>query len=216
MADRRSAGPDGRRARGAASRAAILHAATALFCTRGYAGTGMSAIASAAGVHTGSIYHAFGSKQGLLDAVMDGVADSTFGAIERVAFDPAAPVRTRLDTTARILLGDPDFLRLFLLLALEKGDDDGVRGTVERIRGRARQVVADALSPILGTLSADVRVIATDVAGRIALILLDGVFVSHQLDSEHADLDQTLSLVTAMAELALGALPDLVTPPPPT
>ncbi|GAS93843.1 transcriptional regulator [Mycolicibacterium canariasense] len=211
MADGRSAVADGRRARGAASRAVILQAATTLFCTRGYAGTGMSAIATAAGVHTGSIYHAFGSKQGLLDAVIDGVADATFGAIESVAFDPAASVRTRLETTARVLVGHPDFLRLFLLLALEKGDDDGVRATVERIRARARHVVADALAPVLETLAPDVRVVATELAGRIALILLDGVFVSYQLDSENADLDQTLSLVSAMAELALAALPDLVT-----
>lgn len=204
-----TASTDGRRIRGAASRAAILDAATDLFSTRGYAGTGISAIASQAGVHSGSIYHAFGSKQGLLDAVMTTVADRAFAAITPLTNDTDAAVGERLRQTAQTLIADPVFLRLFLLLALEKVDDD-VRRVVETVRSRARAAVTAALRPVVDDLDDDLRTIALDVSGRIALILLDGVFVSHQLDSEHADLDQTLALVTAMAELALQNLPTIL------
>lgn len=205
-----TASTDGRRIRGAASRAAILDAATDLFSTRGYAGTGISAIASQAGVHSGSIYHAFGSKQGLLDAVMTTVADRAFAAITPLTNDTDAAVGERLRQTAQTLIADPVFLRLFLLLALEKVDDDDVRRVVETVRSRARAAVTAALRPVVDDLDDDLRTIALDVSGRIALILLDGVFVSHQLDSEHADLDQTLALVTAMAELALQNLPTIL------
>lgn len=206
---------DGRRIRGAASRAAILDAATELFSTRGYAGTGIAAIATKAGVHSGSIYHAFGSKQGLLDAVMTTVADRAFSAIRPLGVGDDASIGDRLRDTARSLVDDPVFLRLFLLLALEKVDDDDVRRVVESVRSRARTTVIAALRPMLDDLDDEVRRVAADAAGRITLILLDGVFVSHQLDSEHADLDQTLILVTAMAELALSHLPAMLAAPPP-
>ncbi|MBY6364607.1 TetR/AcrR family transcriptional regulator [Rhodococcoides corynebacterioides] len=208
---------DGRRARGAASRAAILEAATSLFCGHGYSATGMSAIATAAGVHSGSIYHAFGSKQRLLDAVMDSVADRTFAAVDRVVVETTSTLSGRLTDTARVLVSDPDFLRLFLLLALERSDDADVRMTVERVRTRARSVVVAALEPTLAGLDPAIRDVAADLVGRLALILLDGVFVSQQLDSELADLDATLALVTGVADLALSQLTAIVpaTQPPP-
>lgn len=202
--------PDGRRARGAASRATILDAATELFSTHGYTGTTISAIAASTGLRPGSIYHAFGSKQGLLDAVMTSVADRAFGAVESITHDTESAVGPRLQQTARTLVGDPVFLRLFLLLALEKVDDEQVRSIVESVRSRARAAVTTALAPLLDDLPTDLRPVAAEATGRVALILLDGVFVSHQLDSEHADLDQTLALVTAMADLALGQLPTML------
>ncbi|QII03682.1 helix-turn-helix transcriptional regulator (plasmid) [Rhodococcoides fascians A21d2] len=201
---------DGRRARGAAARTSILDAAITLFCTRGYSATGISAIATASGVHAGSIYHAFGSKQGLLDAVMDTVANRAFAAVDRVVLDTSSTLSARLTATARVLVSDADFLRLFLLLALEKSDDDDVRRTVERVRARARAVVVAAIEPLLDDIDPEGREVAADMVGRIALILLDGVFVSQQLDSEHADLDATLTMVTGIAELALSRLSALM------
>lgn len=205
---------DGRRLRGAVSRAAIIDAATQLFSTRGYAGTGMAAIATRAGVHSNSIYHAFGSKQGLLDAVMTSVADRTFATVETISHDASTSLGDRLRQTAHALVADPVFLRLFLLLALEKVDDADVRASVEAVRTRARATVSAAVSPLLDDLDDETRAVASDLVERIALVLLDGLFVSHQLDSESADLEQTLDLVTAMAEVLLGQLPALLSPSP--
>lgn len=200
---------DGRRARGAAARDAILTAATSLFSTRGYAATGISAIASRAGVKSGSIYHAFGSKEGLLNAVLQASADSVFADIESIALDDAAPPAERLRAAARILIGDPVFLRLFLLLALEKDGDPTVRASVEDVRSRARSVVVAAVRPALDTVPLDHRSAVADTIGRLTLVLLDGLFVSHQLDSEAADLEHTLTLVTTLTDLALTHLADL-------
>lgn len=201
---------DGRRARGAASREAILRAATALFSTRGYAATGILAIAAEAGVNSGSIYHAFGSKEGLLQAVLSACADSVFDRIENpVAADSATP-SDRLRAAARILVDDPVFLRLFLLLALEKDGDSIVRAAVEEVRSRARSVVVAAIGSTLEDVPMAYRSAVADTIGRLALVLLDGLFVSQQLDSEAADLEQTLTLVTTLTDLALRNITELI------
>lgn len=49
----------------------ILEAAARLFHEQGYAGTGVATILREAGVHTGSLYHFFGTKEDLLRAVLE-------------------------------------------------------------------------------------------------------------------------------------------------
>ena len=51
------------------SRSALLRAALLLFASRGYEGVGVQEIVSATGVTKPTLYHFFGSKQGLLEAL---------------------------------------------------------------------------------------------------------------------------------------------------
>ncbi len=51
------------------SRSALLRAALMLFASRGYDGVGVQEIAAATGVAKPTLYHFFGSKQGLLEAL---------------------------------------------------------------------------------------------------------------------------------------------------
>jgi AcrR family transcriptional regulator len=57
-------------ARGVERRRAIVEAAIEHFAREGYRGTGIAAIAEAAGVTTGGLLHHFGSKEGLLVEVL--------------------------------------------------------------------------------------------------------------------------------------------------
>src|SRR5437773_5827824 len=54
-----------------ATRAALLDAATTLFAERGYAGTSLEDVATAARVTRGAVYHHFAGKQALFEAVLD-------------------------------------------------------------------------------------------------------------------------------------------------
>ena len=51
------------------TRSALLRAALLLFASRGYEGVGVQEIAFATGVTKPTLYHFFGSKQGLLEAL---------------------------------------------------------------------------------------------------------------------------------------------------
>lgn len=54
----------------AATRAALLEQATALFAERGYAGTSLEDVAAASQVTRGAVYHHFAGKQALFEAVL--------------------------------------------------------------------------------------------------------------------------------------------------
>jgi AcrR family transcriptional regulator len=105
--------------RTAATRAALVAAARALFATHGYADVGTERIAQAAGVTRGALYHQFPAKADLFAAVLEAVeVDLTARLVEVVA---AAPVD---DTAAGLVLGadawldacaEPEVQRIVLL-----------------------------------------------------------------------------------------------------
>jgi len=66
-----------------ATRAALLEEATALFATRGYAGTSLEDVATASQVTRGAVYHHFASKQALFEAVLE--AQEEYATAETMA-----------------------------------------------------------------------------------------------------------------------------------
>jgi len=73
---------------------AILKAADELFAQNGFNGTGVDAIASASGVTKRTLYKYFGSKQGLIEAVLDQHQErmmvSIRGALDQLDLPPRA------------------------------------------------------------------------------------------------------------------------------
>ncbi|MGE5698808.1 MAG: TetR/AcrR family transcriptional regulator [Deltaproteobacteria bacterium] len=65
-------------------RAAILAAASRLFAEKGYANTPTSEIAREAGVAEGTLYHHFGSKDGIFLTIFDETADGYLSGAERL------------------------------------------------------------------------------------------------------------------------------------
>jgi AcrR family transcriptional regulator len=124
--------------RTAATRRALIDAATTLFAERGYADVPVGEIARTAGVTTGALYHQFGSKEGLFGAVYQQMMQRTF---ERVVAarnaDADASVTEDLEAFLDVA-ADPSGFRI-------TADGPSVIGW-DRILDRAQQMIAMSLS----------------------------------------------------------------------
>jgi AcrR family transcriptional regulator len=116
------------------SRSLIIERALELFTARGYDGVGVQEIVEAAGVTKPTLYHWFGSKQGLLKAVLASRREGIAAALA-----PAAQYNHDLTLTLhRIVTGyfqlareNPVFMRLTLSLYFSPPDSEGHGEVVE-------------------------------------------------------------------------------------
>src|SRR5689334_16402635 len=172
--------------------------------TRGYAATSISDIRKACGLPPSSIYWHFGSKEGVLAAVMERGADRFFAAIP--VSDNAAEQLTVLST---LQAQHPEFLRLFYMLSLERGNDRAVAAVVRRVRDTAIRRFREAITSLL---PADVRPAKADRVvtelTAMAVALSDGVFFAEHLEPDGTDVEQMyrrlFQAVTALIPIMLG------------
>ncbi len=198
-----------RQLQGDNSREQILDATERLMATRGYAATSISDIRTACGLPASSIYWHFGSKQGVLVAVMERGAERFFGAIPRHGDTSSAPdVEAQLAATATLLAEHPTFLRLVYLLALERADDPDVGGAVRRVRETAaagfRVAIATLLPPDVPQDKAR-RVL--DELTALAMAISDGVFIADHVEADSTDIERMyrrlLQAVTTLLPILL-------------
>lgn len=105
----------------------IRTAAAGLFAERGYDGTSVRAICSAAGANVNAVSYHFGSKQGLYAAVIRSLGDERLASAQRILGAPARSleeVETRLvlfaEETLAALLAEPEPL-IILFAELQQG-----------------------------------------------------------------------------------------------
>jgi AcrR family transcriptional regulator len=178
---------------GEQSRELILDATERLMATNGYAATSISDIRKACGLPPSSIYWHFGSKEGVLAAVMERGANRFFAAIP--AWDDAELPAERgaerlLTVTSGLLSQHPDFLRLFYMLSLERSDDPAATRVVRRVRDTAIERFRDAISHLLPPDTP--RPTAERVTSELtafAVALSDGVFFADHLEPEATDVN---------------------------
>ncbi len=84
-----------RRREGTTPRAEILDAAAELFTEKGYGSTSTRMIADAVGIRQASLYHHFGAKDDILDALLAGTISAPLELAERLA-GSGAPAAVRL------------------------------------------------------------------------------------------------------------------------
>jgi AcrR family transcriptional regulator len=99
------------------NRSTILANALQLFAARGYDAVGVQEIVTAAGVTKPTLYHYFGSKRGLLDALLLDHFDPLYESVERAATYAGDLTQTlNLTTTAYFdyARAHPSFYRLQL------------------------------------------------------------------------------------------------------
>lgn len=178
--------PTKKQQQGEQSRELILDATERLMATRGYAATSISDIRKACGLPPSSIYWHFGSKEGVLAAVMERGADRFFAAIPT-----GGSVRQQLAATAHLQADPPDFLRLFYLLSLERSDDPAVAEVVRRVRDTAIERFRAAISQLLPVdtpLKKDDRVVTELTAFAVAVS--DGIFFAEHLETDATDVER--------------------------
>jgi AcrR family transcriptional regulator len=163
----------------------VVAAATSLFASRGWSGTGMRDVAREAGVSVETVYANFASKAELLLAAIDvGVVGDTepVPLSERPDFAAlgVGSLADRIDLAARMLTGINERTRgLRRALAeaaasepqlatqqdaLERRRRDNVRDGVEMVVGRpVEDDVVDGLWAVMGV---DVFCLLTEVGGR--------------------------------------------------
>jgi AcrR family transcriptional regulator len=196
-----------------ATRERILAAAADLFATRGFAGTSIAEIRKASGASASSIYWEFGNKEGILAAVLERSAaewHSQAGRSARRAWEQSQgtgrpPLEVYFADLADQLTERPEFLRLLLLLSLERREVDPTTiEAVRRVRAGAVAALAKAFR-LAGVLPESVPdEIVNDIA-RTSLAFADGAFVAVQIDPDSIDLRRMFAIFYAGLAAALGS-----------
>src|SRR5260370_37099414 len=108
------------------ARAGVLRAALTLFAAKGYDGVGVQEVAEAAGVAKPTLYHFFGSKHGLLEALFAAFATRLDDAV-RDTSDYARNLPLTLDRIVAAYIDfatrEPLFYRLQLALYFSPRDN---------------------------------------------------------------------------------------------
>jgi AcrR family transcriptional regulator len=168
--------------RGARSREAVLDAAERLIAEKGYDAAAVAALVKEAGIPASSIYHYFGSKEGVLLAVMERGAGRFFAALpipaERMGTQPEH-LRVLVQAVAATLERHPDFLRILVVMAAQPTDagDGEVHRVVNRVREAALQRLREQMEIVFGLDPAGPE---ADHLARFWLAAFDGAFVAHQ------------------------------------
>lgn len=133
-------------ARGVERRKAIVDAAIEHFAREGYRGTGIAAIADAAGVTTGGLLHHFGTKERLLVEVLK---QRDHQAVQQFAAAAHRSVASDFENWVRVATWNEDramLAALHTVLLAESIDDDHPAHEFMRERNRAvHELLAETL-----------------------------------------------------------------------
>ena len=183
-----------RRANGEQSRRAILDAAAEVAGERGYDGTSIALVSAACGLPASSIYWHFKDKDELIAAVIESGFQRWLAALDLsdAHLDPAVDTAVELSArVARALLDTPDFLRLGLMLTLERRPQQpSARTMFLRVRDRFTEVLLTTLRQWAPHLDDEqVGLLATyTMAGA------DGLFIAKEIGGDSVDLVRLFDL----------------------
>jgi AcrR family transcriptional regulator len=174
------------RADGELSRERILVAATEIAAERGYEGASIALVSAKCGLPASSIYWHFKDKDDLIAAVIERSFGTWLAAWEvpedGTAQDRAVSVAVQV---AKALLDSPDFIRLGLMLTLERRPvEPRARAMFIQARAQAFFQLTQTIRELTPELSdADVNQLAT-----YALAGADGLFIAKEIGGDTVDL----------------------------
>ncbi|MFF0483377.1 TetR/AcrR family transcriptional regulator [Streptomyces sp. NPDC004435] len=177
-----------KRANGVESRQRILDAAVEIAGERGYEGTSIAAVSTKCGLPASSIYWHFKDKDDLIAAVIERSFETWLAAVELPSEETGTPlerVTAMAGKVGKSLIDAPDFLRLGLMLALERRPAEPRGRTVFlQVRDIARAKIADMAQELVPDLDEHSMHALTTYAVAGA----DGLFVQREINGDDVDL----------------------------
>ncbi len=192
------------RANGVESRRRILDAAVEIAGERGYEGTSIAAVSAQCGLPPSSIYWHFKDKDDLIAAVIERSFETWLAAVElpgEETGDPRERVLALAANVAKSLVDAPDFLRLGLMLALERRPTE-TRGRTVFLQ--VREIAGARIAQVIEELFPALDAAAVHTLTTYAVAGADGLFVQREIGGNSVDL-------AAMFELHARLLFDAAT-----
>jgi len=181
-----------KRADGELSRERILDAATEIAAERGYEGASIALVSAKCGLPASSIYWHFKNKDDLIAAVIErSFADWAKAweiPLEGSARDRLAGMAMQI---AKALLDSPDFIRLGLMLSLERRPvEPKARAMFLQVRAQTHGQLADNMRQFASDLSdAQVHQLVT-----YAIAGADGLFIAREIHGDAVNLLELFEL----------------------
>ena len=175
-----------KRADGELSRERILDAAAEIAAERGYEGTSIGLVSKKCGLPASSIYWHFTDKDDLIAAVIERSFGEWLSAWHMPEHGGAKERFKGLAAqTAKAFLDSPDFIRLGLMLALERRPvEPRARTMFIGVRARAFDQLLDNFADVMPDLTdAEVHQLAT-----YAMAGADGLFIAKEIGGDSVDL----------------------------
>lgn len=190
--------------RGRASRERILDAAVAVVAAEGLRATTLESVCRRARVPKTSVYWHFGSKDGLLAALVERVAGEWTDAIAREAYaagtDPAARLERAFAVMRSYLVEKPQLLRLLLTLTFEPVRvSASTRAALRRASARAESAITDGIVDSLGA-----PLPGLDLVANLILAMLQAASVRMLIDPRGFDADRHFDDLRKLVVLAIG------------
>jgi AcrR family transcriptional regulator len=133
------------------TRQRIIRSAVGLFARFGYHKTTVSEIAQVAGVTTGALFHHFGSKEDLLNAVIDWLSKGIHAYSEHLKKEPNPSFSTISDMLSLMCSHYERYPEATICLAMLATEFSGSHHPVEERIRSVYEVFIQALTPILAT-----------------------------------------------------------------
>ena len=193
----------------AATRARLIEVARRLFVENGFHATGIADLVTAAGVTRGALYHHFGDKEQLFEAVFRTVSDelrSAAGAsVIDLADDPWLQLQRGLQSYLDLIAGSREVQRVLLL------DGPVVFGWDTWRQTQSEFTFAELVSALERLIEAGVmtRQPTEPLANLILAALNDAAMsIAHATDPAATTREVTAALMTLVSGLQRGAAPD--------
>lgn len=181
------------RSDGAESYRRILEAACEVAGMRGYDGTSIAAVSAASGLPASSIYHFFANKDELIAAVITSSFGELLSSVDLTEGALAAGgvgLEELLDAVAAAFLGNPRFLRLGLMLTLERRPSEA---SARRAFLSARAEATGYLRRVIATRWPQLGAADTETLATYVMAGADGLFIAREID-ETVDLRKLFAL----------------------